>query len=144
VRLLHNSALAGRTARWNSARPSSLFASQNSLKLPRAWQWQATMRNPVKGATLAGAALIVCQWPISAHLAGDFEGLTLQAQMGAEQGAQSPQSLIPRGPTFGFRISASLPERGVWRRRQQSRPCCTDGAHRRGDANPVWGYEIRT
>ena len=23
-------------------------------------------------------------------------------------------------------------------------PCCTDGAHRRGDANPVWGYEIRT
>ena len=23
-------------------------------------------------------------------------------------------------------------------------PCCTDGAHRRGDANPVWGYESRT
>jgi hypothetical protein len=26
----------------------SLFASQNSLELPSAWQWQATMRNPVK------------------------------------------------------------------------------------------------
>jgi 2-methylisocitrate lyase-like PEP mutase family enzyme len=24
------------------------------------------------------------------------------------------------------------------------RQCCTDGAHRRGDANPVWGYESRT
>jgi DNA polymerase IV len=24
------------------------------------------------------------------------------------------------------------------------RPCCTDGAHRRGDANLVWVYEIRT
>jgi SNF2 family DNA or RNA helicase len=23
-------------------------------------------------------------------------------------------------------------------------PCCADGAHRRGDANPVWGYESRT
>jgi hypothetical protein len=45
------------------------------------------MRNPVKGATLAGAALIVCQWPISAHLAGDFEGLLLQAQIGAELSA---------------------------------------------------------
>jgi hypothetical protein len=63
------------------------------------------MRNPVKGATLAGAALIVCQCPISAHLAGDFEGLLLQAQIGAERLEPEQPHSVPRA----FPLSDPLP-----------------------------------
>jgi hypothetical protein len=30
------------------------------------------------------------------------------------------------------------------RERERLRPCCTDGARKRGDANLVWVYAIRT
>ena len=52
-------------------------ASKNSLKLPRTWQGQPTIRKLVKDAEFAIAVFIACRRPIPSHLADDFPNLML-------------------------------------------------------------------
>jgi hypothetical protein len=47
---------------------------------------------------------------------------------------------IPRLPGFASLRGSD----GSIHKKAHERPCCTDGAHRRGDAKPRLGYEIRT